>query len=447
MSEDSKDSRMASGCGSTMRKYKVISLFSGAMGLDLGLEMTGRYEVVACVEKDPAACATIRANIAAGRLPADLKVYEGSVEDFDPAAILKNVGLEPGELDLLVGGPPCQAYSSAGKRGSVSDPRGTLIWQFLRFVEGMRPRFFLMENVRTLMAASLIPKTKGVDDPRSEKGSVVRAFANDVRSLNGAAYGLSIFEVNSVNYGAPQIRERALFVGNRIGAEVDFPEPTHMPIDKGDPSGKLPWRTLRDAIGGIVDPDPVLVDFSPRKKRYLSLVPEGSNWRSLPEDVQRESMGKAFFIKGGRSGWWRRLSHDLPCPTLMTMPNHSSTSLCHPTETRVLSVREYAAVQEFPSDWTFMGNAHQQYRQIGNAVPTVLGKVAGNVIAEALDKAGEERSGSPVPGEFKVIYIQSHVRTRSWFKDGKAVVLSKDEAVASKRASAIRTTRKHRLSV
>jgi len=403
--------------------------------------------VLACVEKDAAACATIRANIAAGRLPSTLRVYEGSVEDFDPAAILRDVGLEPGDLDLLVGGPPCQAFSSAGKRGSVGDPRGTLIWQFLRFVEDMKPRFFLMENVRTLLAASLVPKRKGVDDPLSEKGSVVRAFADDLRNLKGAAYGLNIFEVNAVNYGGPQIRERALFVGSRFGVTVDFPEPTHMPIEPGDPSGRRPWRTLRDAIGGIAESDQVLVDFSPRKKRYLSMVPEGGNWRSLPEVVQRESMGKAYFASGGRSGWWRRLSYDLPCPTLMTMPNHASTSLCHPSETRVLSVREYAAVQEFPRDWTFVGTAHEQYRQIGNAVPTVLGKVAGNAIADALDRIGDDHPEVADPGEFKVIYIQSHVRTRSWFKDGKAIVLAQDEATGAKQASAIRTSRKHRLSV
>jgi len=430
-----------------MRKYKVISLFSGAMGLDLGLEMTGRYEVVACVEKDAAACATIRANIAAGRLPSTLRVYEGSVEDFDPAVILRDIGLEPGELDLLVGGPPCQTYSTAGKRGSVSDPRGTLIWQFLRFVEGMKPKFFLMENVRAIMAASLLPKARGSDDPRTEKGSVVKAFADDLRNLKGAAYGLNVFETNSVNYGAPQIRERALFIGSRVGVEVDFPEPTHMRVEAGNSSGMLPWRTLRDAIGNIKEVDPVLVDFSPRKKRYLSMVPEGGNWRSLPEDVQRESMGKAYFASGGRSGWWRRLSYDLPCPTLMTMPNHASTSLCHPSETRVLSVREYAAVQEFPRDWIFVGTAHEQYRQIGNAVPTVLGKVAGKAIADALDRIGDDHPESAEPGEFKVIYIQSHVRTRSWFKDGKAIVLAQDEAVGSKQASAIRTSRKHRLSV
>jgi DNA (cytosine-5)-methyltransferase 1 len=93
------------------------------------------------------------------------------------------------------------------------------------------------------------------------------------------------------------------------------------------------------------------MDFSPRKKEYLSMVPEGSNWRSLPVEVQKESMGWAWHAKGGRSGWWRRLSFDLPCPTLVTMPNHAGTALCHPTEVRALTLKEYALIQEFPSDW------------------------------------------------------------------------------------------------
>src|SRR5207247_2253581 len=94
----------------------------------------------------------------------------------------------------------------------------------------------------------------------------------------------------------------------------------------------LPFRTLGEALAGLVDPNPIVMDFSPRKKSYLAMVPPGSNWRSLPEEIARESMGKAFLAKGGRSGWWRRLTFDLPCPTIVTMPNHAGTALCHPTE-------------------------------------------------------------------------------------------------------------------
>ena len=151
-------------------------------------------------------------------------------------------------------------------------------------------------------------------------------------------------------------------------------------------------------------------------------MPPGSNWRSLPIEIQKESMGKAWHAKGGRSGWWRRLSFNLPCPTLVTMPNHASTSLCHPTETRALSVKEYARIQEFPDDWVFCGTVAQQYAQIGNAVPARLGLVAGEVLAAELDVIEVEKL-SPIKLPFyepRKVYLQSHVRTRQWFAVGPA---------------------------
>ena len=202
---------------------------------------------------------------------------------------------------------------------------------------------------------------------------------------------MDCFEVNAVNYGAPQLRERALFIGNRFNAQVAFPAPTHggaQDSDQSDLSGPVgvkPWNTLGDAISGLCEISPVLMDFSPRKKGYLAQVPPGSNWRSLPPSVQKVSMGKAWLAKGARSGWWRRLSMDLPCPTLVTMPNHASTSLCHPTQVRALTLREYACIQEFPADWEFCGAPSEQYAQAGNAVPLRLGKVAGGVIAGKMD--------------------------------------------------------------
>ncbi len=135
-------------------------------------------------------------------------------------------------------------------------------------------------------------------------------------------------------------------------------------------------------------------------------------------------MGKAWAAKGGRSGWWRRLSMDLPCPTLVTMPNHASTSLCHPTHVRALTLREYACIQEFPADWEFCGSPNEQYAQAGNAVPLRLGQVAGNVIAKKMDLLAK-RTWRPyvrVPESYRVIYVQSHVRTRQWFKAGQTFV-------------------------
>ncbi len=309
----------------------------------------------------------------------------------------------------------------------MQDPRGTLLWHFLRFVEAIRPRFFLMENVRGLLSAALRhrpiafrPDKGGPPlEPAEQRGSVIRLFAEDLQKIRGSPYHMDCFEVNAVNYGAPQIRERALFIGNGFNDLVEFPDPTH-----GNRPFLKPWRTLGQAIARLKETHSVLMDFSPRKKKYLAMVPPGSNWRSLPKRIQVESMGKAWHAKGGRSGWWRRLSFDLPCPTLVTMPNHASTALCHPKEVRALSLREYAMIQEFPQGWQFCGTPSQQYEQVGNAVPVRLGRVAGDVIARRLD-VFHRRGFEPYlasPRGFRVVYVQAHVRTRQWYRSGKTFV-------------------------
>ncbi len=422
---------------SITKQMTVVSLFSGGLGLDIGLEQTGKFRLLACAEKEPAFCQTILLNKNKGRLKnAHLRVYEGDVKNLSPKKLMDDLGLKAGELDLLVGGPPCQSFSTTGRRGTVQDPRGTLLWQFLRFIEEIQPKFFLMENVRGLMSAALRhrhlanrPENGGRSlDPEEMPGSVVQAFVDD---LHGN-YRLDCFEVNAVNYGAPQLRERAIFIGNRFNHVVDFPKPTHgaAPLESEEPelfgadSRLLPHRTLRDALNGLVDPQPEVMDFSPRKKGFLSLVPPAGNWRCLPPDIAKESMGRAYHAKGGRSGWWRKLSFDLPCPTLVTMPNHAGTSLCHPAEVRALSVREYARIQEFPDDWEFCGTTAEKYTQIGNAVPVRLGRVCGDLLASHLLQL-YRRKLKAAPGQhlsFRRVYIESHVRTRQWYKGGKTFV-------------------------
>ena len=204
------------------------------MGLDIGLHQTGRFDLLACVEKVPAFCQTIRHNAANGLMSGSPLVFEGDIGDLDPTEILRVVGLKPGELDVLVGGPPCQSFSTAGRRGTTQDPRGTLLWQFLRFVDVMRPKFFIMENVRGLISAALKhrPIEKRQDSPLEadeSPGSVIRLFSRHLEALPGAKYHMDVFEVNAVNYGAPQIRERVLFIGNRYNAQVDFPAHTPQP--------------------------------------------------------------------------------------------------------------------------------------------------------------------------------------------------------------------------
>jgi DNA (cytosine-5)-methyltransferase 1 len=408
-------------------KLKTVSLFSGAGGLDVGLDRVGKFDLLASVEIDPQFCQTLELNRDRGLLGTDNTiVLNEDLSIYDPFALMDRLGLVPGELDVLVGGPPCQSFSTAGRRGTVEDPRGLLLWDFMRFIEALKPKYFLMENVRGLLSAALRhrpiadrPDRGGTPLGADEvPGSVVDRWVADLLRIDAGAYRIDSFEVNAVNYGAPQLRERVLLFGNRQSQVLDFPEPTHGPAPQHQ--SRLPHATLADALHGFSEDDPVLMDFSPRKKRYLEQVPPGGNWRMLPEDVAKESMGKAFFAKGGRSGWWRRLSWDLPCPTITTLPNHSSTSMCHPDEVRALTVGECARVQEFPVGWKFAGTPTQQMKQVGNAVPVRLGQVAGEVISEAAqDQVALADARTP---PHRQLYVQSHVRTRQWFKAGKAFV-------------------------
>lgn len=419
------------------RRKSVVSLFSGALGMDLGFELQGDFEILACVEVNEAACETIQTNAEQGHFTGKPKVFCRDIFEFSPQELMAEIGIKPGELDLLIGGPPCQSFSTAGRRQSVQDRRGTLLWRYLEFVAALRPKAFVMENVRGLMSAALKHRTiaerpeKGGSEltDEEEPGSVMAKFVEDLRDKTDGAYRIDAFEVNSANYGAPQIRERVVFIGNSFGVEVEFPQPTHgvesdaqqCDLFSLNQSKLKPWATLRDAIGDLRENDPELMDFSPRKKGFLSLVPEGGNWRSLPFEVQQESMGRAWFAKGGRSGWWRRLSWDFPCPTLVTMPNHASTSLCHPEQVRVLSVKEYARIQEFPDQWVLCGKTSEKYLQIGNAVPVRLGKVTAQVISDLLDAMKDQKlcayRKSTQP--FRRVYIKSHVRTRRWYKAGE----------------------------
>ena len=175
------------------RKYRVVSLFSGAMGLDIGLDQTDRFELLATVEVEPSFCETISRNVKAGRISGNPAVLCRDIAELTVEELLETIGLAPGDVDLLVGGPPCQSFSTAGKRQSVQDPRGTLLWHYLRFIEGLQPKLFLMENVRGLTSAALMhrpiakrPEKGGPPlDPEEEPGSVIRLFADDLQKIAG----------------------------------------------------------------------------------------------------------------------------------------------------------------------------------------------------------------------------------------------------------------------
>lgn len=397
-----------------MKKY--ISLFSGAMGLDLGLENAG-FKTAICVENNKEAVTTIKYN------KPSLPVFDRSITEVTGKELIEKGKFGKKEVPLVVGGPPCQAFSVFGNRLGIEDSRGQLVFEFIRIIEETRPSAFLMENVRGLLSMSVIPKSvkkqksKNIPEDYFKDGSLLRLI---FKELNQIGYNVNCFVVNSVNYGAPQIRERLLLIGNKYGYDVEFPEPKY----SNRTEDNLPtFVTLGDVIGpesGFKDPCPEVMNFSPRKLKYLKMVPEGGNWRSMPEDIQKESMGKSWFLKGGRSAYWRKLSFGFPSPTVVTMPNHAGTSMCHPSELRAITVGEAAAIQEFPSNWVFQGTTTAKFRQIGNAVPVRLGEVAGKVIMDLLLKIEKHgKSKHPICSS-SIKHIRPHVRTRTFWKNGKS---------------------------
>jgi DNA (cytosine-5)-methyltransferase 1 len=361
-----------------LAKPTVVSLFSGALGLDLGMEHAG-FDVRVAVECNRFAAETIRRN------RPELPLLQRRIEDLSTREILTAAGLAKGVVTVVTGGPSCQAFSTAGQRGSIGDPRGVMFREFLRVVREARPRFFIMENVRGVLSAAVKHRPLNrrgpgyaAIAPEEELGSALRLILGELKALR---YYVTFDVVNAADFGVPQTRERVLFIGSRDGEPVQIPRRTHAKVPTGD---RLAWVTLREALKDLDDPAPVITEFCASKKRFLQLVPTGGNWRDLPPDLQREALGAAFVSWGGRVGFFRRLSWDKPAPALTTRPDSKATMFCHPTELRPLSVAEYARVQGFPDGWTFGGGPPQRYLQIGNAVPVRLGTAAGTALLEAM---------------------------------------------------------------
>lgn len=364
------------------KTLKFISLFSGAMGLDLGLEAAG-FQTAGCLELDSKACATIRKN------KPELPLVSDDIRNWTGGKLLDEFNLRANEVAFIAGGPPCPSFSTAGKRQSFNDPRGQVMFDFLRIVSEIRPPFFVMENVRGILSASLdhVPLVRRNKKNGDNKGSVLRLLAE---TFGRMGYTVSVELVNAVNYGVPQKRERVVFLGSRDGFQLTMPTPYYSATD----TFFCPkWRTLRDALRRLSDPNPEFIPFSKARLRFLELLKEGENWRALPATMQEEALGGAFDATGGRVGFYRRLSFDEPAPTVPTSPAQKSTCLCHPTELRPLSVKEYARVQQFPDDWIFEGSTTDKYRQIGNAVPVGLGYAIGNALKRFIvnyEPLGEE---------------------------------------------------------
>jgi DNA (cytosine-5)-methyltransferase 1 len=343
-------------------KRSVVSFFSGAMGLDLGMIRAG-LDVVIGQDFNADCVSTAAAN--------GHKCLGGSIQEITGADVMTAAALEPGQPFLVCGGPPCQPFSTAGKRLGINDPRGSLFMDYVRMIDEIKPRFFIMENVKGLTSSRMSP-----NDP---KGSALQIVLSEFNNLGyKTVYGI----VDAVNYGVPQFRERFVLIGSRDGEDIFLPMPTHFQQHQNSQNR---WMVLREAIEDLGDTPGECETFSAERLRYLKMVPEGGNWRNLPDSIKEEAMGGAYLSGGGKVGFYRRLSYSQPAPTLVTSPVQKASMLCHPIKDRPLSVKEYARIQQFPEDWVFEGSMTSQYRQIGNAVPVGLGEALGKMLVSVAD--------------------------------------------------------------
>jgi DNA (cytosine-5)-methyltransferase 1 len=381
----------------------VVSLFTGAMGLDLGFEQAG-WEIRVCVDADRFAAATIRAN--RPRVP----VINHDIRRVPTSQILRAAGLGPGGPTCVIGGPPCSPFTYGGSRRGLADLRGTLVFEFIRVVREAGPEFFVFENVPGLARAALkhiscyLRRSGTVKiAPEERLGS---AFEQILSAFSETGYDVVSTIVDAADFGVPQHRRRLLILGSRAG--VPFPLPTQTHAAPDDPRvirGDLrPWRTLRDAIGELRDPKAEHVGFPPNWARFMDLIPEGGDWRALPDGLRKEAMGNAYHSWGGRSGFLRRLRWDRPSPTLMSTPDMKACSLAHPEFSRPLSVPEYSRLQAFPDSWILTGTTPTRYRLVGQAVPVglafavasrLLGQIARSPRYKLLGQSTKTSIGKP----------------------------------------------------
>ena len=351
----------------------VISLFSGAMGLDIGLEKAG-LNVVIGQDFDESCVKTMQAN--------GHNVLGGDIREIDPRKLLELTGLSVGEPFLICGGPPCQPFSTAGKRLGINDPRGSLFMDFIRMIDYIRPRFFVMENVKGIMSAPLkhVPLAeRDENDPEHRLGTVLDVILAEFDKLGyKTVYGV----LDAVNYGVLQFRERFVLIGSRDNEDIFLPLPTHFQMHQDK---SYQWKTVRDAIADLEFDKGECATLSEERLKFLKMIPEGGNWRDLPENIIPIAMGGAYKSGGGKVGFYRRLSYDQPSPTVVTSPVQKATMMCHPTQDRSLSIKEYARIQQFPDDWIFTGTTAAKYRQIGNAVPVGLAEAIGKAVCAVAD--------------------------------------------------------------
>lgn len=355
------------------KKIKIIDLFAGVGGLSYGFAKDSNFEIIASNEILPNMAKAYQLN------HPTVKVYCDDVANFGLENLKKDFDINIGEIDLIVGGPPCQAYSTVGKR-IIDDPRGKLFQEYYRILKEIQPKVFIFENVKGLLSM--------------QNGEILETITSLFKSLG---YNVLVKVLNSADYGAPQIRERVIIVGTKLNKKFNYPEPTHYNPEDGINllNSKLkPYLTLSETISDLPfinsndesfeyaskpqnDFQKLMRKNAPKKLndhnspqnngglvKIMELLPDGGTPKDLPEELRPKSgFGNTYCRL-----WWNR-----PSTTITRNLGTPSSSRCiHPKAPRPLTTREGARIQCFPDDYVFHGSRGDRNLQIGNAVPTFL---------------------------------------------------------------------------
>ncbi len=377
-----------------IQKPKAVALFAGAGGLSLGFKMAG-FDILVATDYDKAVEITYSQN------NPDTKFVRADIRKISAKDLLSQVDVKPEDIDLVIGGPPCQGFSLANQQSRFLDnPNNRLFRDFIRMVEEIRPRWFLMENVVGLL--------------RMKKGQIRDEI---VEAFEHLGYITTTQVLRAVDYGVPQIRERIFFVGNCEGKEFFYPEPTHFELSpyQAAVSPKKAYVTVKQAIWDLpnlcnefgldeMDYDPTKTPKpgtyayamrngskklynhratrnSPEVRQRYKYIKQGENWSSIPEELMRQwrSIPPEEIAKVSHSSLYKRLAEDEPS---ITVANFRKSMFIHPWEDRGLTVREAARLQSFPDTYRFFGSLGSQQQQVANAVPPLLAKAVAEKILE-----------------------------------------------------------------
>lgn len=358
----------------TRRKLKIVDLFSGVGGLSFGFADSDTFDTVAANEVLPSMAKAYSLNYPSVRM------YEGDIKDFSAEALRRDVGERAKDIDIILGGPPCQAYSTVGKR-QLDDPRGMLFKEYYRVLKEFNPKLFLFENVKGMLSM--------------QEGML---FKNILSLFESLGYRVSYKILNAADYGAPQIRERVIIIGSKLKSDFIYPKPTHYDPERKKNSiendSLQPYVTLGQAIGDLplihsndesfVYASPPQNEFQKRMRIGAPLKLQDHNspknneklvqiMKALPDGGTPEDLPKSLRPASGFKNTYCRLWWGKPSTTITRNLGTPSSSRCiHPKAPRALTTREGARLQCFPDRFQFYGSRTDKNLQIGNAVPTVL---------------------------------------------------------------------------